>query len=58
MQFCVVCEKVVIEHNLLKSVYYCANTRCTRLGVLSVFVLTPAKPVPVEEVKNEDIPQS
>lgn len=43
MNLCIVCEKPVIESNL-KNTYYCNNTRCTRLGLLSVFVLVPTVP--------------
>ena len=54
MQLCTVCEKPVIEHNLLKNVYYCNSARCTRLGLLTVFVLTPVKKpeAPKEEPKK------
>lgn len=66
MNICVVCERLVIEHNLLKNVYYCANPRCTRLGVLSVFVLTLKKPeepkvppIVKEEIKDDkNLPKS
>lgn len=68
MNFCLVCEKELTEHNLLRTVFYCNSPRCTRLGVLTVFMLTPSKPekppetpkvpvvpvVPVEEVKKDD----
>ena len=49
---CVVCERSMTEHPLLKNVYYCSNQRCTRLGLLSVFVLEK------KEVKDDqNIPQ-
>ena len=53
MSLCTVCEKPVTEHNLLKNVYYCTSTRCTRLGLLTVFVLTPNE----EKKDAKDIPQ-
>lgn len=52
MKICIVCEKQLFEHNLLKNLYYCANPKCTRLGMLTVFVLEPIKP---EEKKGEDV---
>lgn len=52
MQLCIVCEKPVIESNL-KNVYYCNNIRCTRLGVLTVFVLTPKE----EKKDDKDLSQ-
>jgi hypothetical protein len=47
---CIVCEQPVIEHPFIKNVFYCKNSRCTRLGVLTVFVL---------EIKKDDqsVPQ-
>ena len=57
MQICIVCEKPVIE-SALKNVYYCNNVRCTRLGVLTVFVLVPNKEEPKEEIKDDkDLPK-
>lgn len=54
MKLCIVCEKEVLEHPSFKNVYYCNNNRCTRLGLLTVFVLIPkeeeSKP---EEQKND-----
>ena len=50
---CLVCEKPVVEHNAMKNVHYCTNARCTRLGVLTVFILIPAKPEAPKEVPKE-----
>lgn len=69
MNICVVCEKPVIEHNFLKNVYYCNSVRCTRLGVLSVFVLTlnekpkesepKVPPIVKEKIKDDkNLPKS
>ncbi len=44
---CVVCEGPMIEHPFMKNVFYCNNPRCTRLGLLSVFVLE------AKEVKDD-----
>jgi len=40
---CLVCEHDLTEHNQLKNVYYCNNIRCTRLGVLTVYILEEKK---------------
>ena len=48
---CMVCEQMLVEHTDFRGVYYCNNPRCTRGGLLSVFVLTP---VPKEEPKEID----
>ena len=43
MAKCLVCERELTEHNQLKNVYYCNNVRCTRLGVLTVYILEEKK---------------
>lgn len=48
MAVCIVCEKEVIEHPFLRNVFYCSNSRCTRLGLLSVYVLE------IKEEKKDD----
>lgn len=49
MAKCLVCERDLTEHNQLKNVYYCNNVRCTRLGLLTVYIL--------EEKKVEYLPE-
>jgi hypothetical protein len=51
MAKCVVCENDVIEHNLFRQVFYCNNGRCTRLGLLTVFVL-------IEKTKVPELPET
>ena len=53
MSNCVVCEKGVSEHPVFKNIYFCVNERCSRLGLLSVFILTQKPSAPKEEVKDD-----
>ena len=53
---CTVCEKEVLEHPLIRNVFYCNNSRCTNLGLLTVFVLEEK---PKEFKKNDQsLPKS
>ena len=38
MNFCLVCEKELTEHNLLRTVFYCNSPRCTTWGINCVYV--------------------
>ena len=57
MNLCTVCERMVIEHPLIRNVHYCANPRCSRLGLLTVFVLTPKEDKPEEKKDDKDLPK-
>ena len=51
MNLCFSCEKLTQEDNALKGKYICLNQRCSRVGLLSTFVLIPPK---IQGLKKEE----